>query len=62
MEWYLLHGERGVPPDEMELMSANDLGDNEWNTYIIDTTPQNSYEDTLWALSPAALELIKNEP
>ena len=67
IEWYLLFGSRAVPHQEVvdkaqyenpafSLDYAN--GDME---YIRDTTPSASIADTLWQLTPEALEIIKGK-
>jgi len=67
IEWYLLFGSRAVIHQELVdnnqegnpaflLDSAN--GDTE---YVKDTTPSAALADTLWQLTPEALEIIKGE-
>ena len=65
IEWYLLFGSRAVIHQEIDAKNqfrnpaflldyAN--GDTE---YIKDTTPSAAITDTLWQITPEALEIIK---
>lgn len=65
IEWYLLFGSRVVPHQEIATKNqfsnpaflldyAN--GDTE---HIKDTTPSAAITDTLWQLTPEALEIIR---
>ena len=67
VEWYLLFGSRAVPHQEIDaknqfrnpaflLDSADGVTE-----YIKDTTPSAAVTNTLWQLTPEALEVIKGK-
>ena len=65
VEWFLLFGIRAVPPQEVVDKDQYDnpafLLDyaNGDTVYITDTTPIAVMADTLWQLTPEALDIIK---
>lgn len=67
VEWYLLFGSRAVPHQEVVDKDQYDnpafLLDyaNGDTVYITDTTPIAVMADTLWQLTPEALEIIKGK-
>ena len=67
VEWYLLFGSRAVPHQEVVDKDQYDnpafLLDyaNGDTVYITDTTPSAVVADTLWQLTPEALEIIKGK-
>ena len=67
VEWYLLFGSRAVPHQEAVDKDQYDnpafLLDyaNGSTDYVIDTTPSAVVADTLWQLTPEALEIIKGK-
>ena len=67
VEWYLLFGSRAVPHQEVVVKAqygnpaflldyANGSTD-----YVIDKTPSATMNNTLWQLTPEALEIIKGK-
>lgn len=67
IEWYILFGSRAVPSQEVTdkkqhknaaFLSNSANGDTE---YVIDMTPSATMADTLWQLTPEALEIIKGK-
>lgn len=67
VEWHLLFGSRAVPHQEVvdkdQDKNAAFLSSptNGGTDYVIDTTPSAVVADTLWQLTPEALEIIKGK-
>ena len=62
VEWYLLFGSRAVIHQEVvDKDQYNNPAFNNNTKYIKDTTPSANIPDTLWQLTPEALDIIKGK-
>jgi len=61
MKWYLLFGERGCLSPELDAAGLDYGRVFADDNLVYDSTPDNDYDDTIWQLTPKALEIIKGK-